>query len=412
MKINGVIAEYNPFHNGHKNHIIKSKELTGADYTIVVMSGNFVQRGAPAIIDKYTRTKIALENGADLVLELPTVYCTASAEYFALGAVSMLDKLGVVNNLCFGSESGDIEELRKYADILSEEPEEYKEYLRRYLRDGNSYPLARYNALVHYDPSLFDSSKILDNPNNILAIEYLKALKLRHSKMSPYTVKRVSSNYHDKYEVNKGITASAQAIREAIYSGNANIISSVLPEDAYSIMLNCIENNHIMDLNDFSSMLYYKLLQEKHIGFSAYLDVTPELSDRIINKLNEFVSFKQFAELIKSKDRTYTRITRALLHILLDITQTDMYSYTSIDYVGYARVLGFKKSSEALLAEIKLNSSIPMITNLADAKENLYAELGKMFRNEIRANEIYLAASSIKTGVPERNEFSTPIVIV
>ena len=149
MKIAGIIAEYNPFHNGHKYHIEQTRKITGADFIIVVMSGNFTQRGTPAIMDKYSRARMALENGADMVLELPSCYACGSAEYFADGAIALLDKLGCVDYVCFGSECGDIELLRPIAEILATEPENYSEMLRAELKSGATFPRARNRALIH-----------------------------------------------------------------------------------------------------------------------------------------------------------------------------------------------------------------------------------------------------------------------
>lgn len=410
MNVLGIIAEYNPLHNGHVAHINRSKEMTGADYTVVAMSGNFVQRGAPAVIDKFARAKMALENGADLVLELPTCYSTASAEYFASAGVALLEKIGVVDHISFGSECGDIKILQHIASILLEEPPEFSEYMQRYLREGYTYPLARNNALIQYETSLFDASRILGSPNNILGIEYIKALNRRNSSITPITLQREGSNYHDRYMADSGTSASAQAIREAIPVGGD--ISPVMPDSAYSDLFDEIEAGNIMDLDDFSAMLYYKLLQEKNIGYTSYFDVSRVLSDRIANKLSAFTSFKNFIEEIKSRDRTYTRISRCLMHILLDITERDLESYKLIDFIPYARVLGFRKDAEPLLSEIKCRTRIPIITKIADADGILYSEPWKMFRNEIKANEIYYSARAIKTCTPAKNEFSTPLVII
>jgi predicted nucleotidyltransferase len=410
MIVNGIVGEYNPFHNGHKAHIEQSKKITGADYTVIAMSGNYVQRGAPAVVDKYVRTKMALENGADLVLELPTCYSTASAEYFAGGAVALLDKLGVVNYLSFGSECGDIETLQHIASILLEEPPEFSEYMQRYLREGYTYPLARNNALIQYETSLYDAARVLESPNNILGIEYIKAIARRHSVITPFTIKRQGSNYHDRYMADNAETASAQAIREAITLETD--FSNSMPESAFNDLFDEIENKNIMDLDDFSQMLYYKLLQEKNIGYTSYFDVSTALSDRISNKLGSFTSFKNFIEEVKSRDRTYTRISRCLLHILLDITQRDLECYKLIDFIPYVRILGFRKDAEPLLSEIKQHSKIPIITKLADASGILYSEPYKMFRNEIKANEIYYSARAIKNNTPAKNEFSTPLVII
>ncbi len=410
MIVNGIIAEYNPFHNGHANHIMSSKAMTGADYTIAVMSGNFVQRGAPAVVDKFVRTKMALENGIDLVIEIPSCYSTASAEFFANAGVTLLDKLGVVNYLSFGSENGNIESLKRIANVLTEEPPEYAELLGRYLHDGYTYPMARNNALMQYEADLYDATRVMESPNNILGIEYIRALTKRKSSIVPITIPRAGSNYHDRY-VNEGAAgASATAIREAIPEGGD--FSMTMPESAYMDLFEEIENGRIMDLDDFSAVMYYKLLQEKKIGYASFFDVSKTLSDRISNLLPQFTSFKNFIEEVKTRDRTYTRISRCLMHILLDITGIDVKSYELIDYVPYARVLGFRRDAEPLLTEIKHKTSIPIITKIADASGMLYAEPWKMFRNEIRANEIYYSALAIKTLTPAKNEFSTPLVII
>ena len=198
MKVNGIVAEYNPFHNGHAYQMKHAKEATGADYTIIVMSGNFMQRGAPALLDKFTRAKMALECGADLVLELPTCYAASSAEFFAKGSVALFDKLGVTTNLCFGSECGNIDTLSRIAEIFYTEPEPYVESLRCNLKKGMSFPIARTWALLQYAPSLSDDKDVLSSPNNILGIEYLKALMSRNSKIVPFTTTRVGADYHDK----------------------------------------------------------------------------------------------------------------------------------------------------------------------------------------------------------------------
>lgn len=185
MKVNGIIAEYNPFHNGHSYHLNTAEEQNNADYTIIAMSGNFMQRGEPALIDKYKRAEMALRNGADLVLELPAYYSASSAEYFAIGAVTLLDKLGVVDYLCFGSECGEINILTRIAEIIATEPEKYTNTLRHYMREGLSFPTARTTALLEYDPSLSNYHDVLSSPNNILGMEYIKALILRKSSMQP-----------------------------------------------------------------------------------------------------------------------------------------------------------------------------------------------------------------------------------
>ena len=411
MKVNGIIAEYNPFHNGHKYHLEEAKKNTDADYTIIIMSGNFTQRGAPALIDKYTRAEMALQNGADLVIELPMYYASSSAEYFATGAVSLLDKLGVVTNLCFGSECGNLEILQKLSTILLEEPEEYVSRLRRNLKQGMSYPSARNAALIQYDPSLSNYKDVLSTPNNILGIEYLKALQRRNSQIAPYTTMRVGAAYHERRLGPK--QGSALAIRQAVFAReDTDFLAEHMPEDACTLLTDCIKQSQILSTNNFSAILHYKLLAEMEQGFAQYLDVSPDLSDRIVKNIYQFDSFQGFCDLLKSKDMTYSRISRCLLHILLGMKKDTMKQYQEGDYVDYARVLGFRKDATPLLSAIKQNSSIPLVTKLADAEEILSEAAYAMLKNDIYMNSIYESTKAQKTRQPMLNEYRVPIVIV
>ncbi|MBO4981933.1 MAG: nucleotidyltransferase [Lachnospiraceae bacterium] len=411
MKVNGIVAEYNPFHNGHKYHLEDARKRNGADYTVVVMSGNFVQRGAPALLDKFSRARMALSCGADLVLELPVFYAVSSAEYFATGAVALLDKLGVVDHLCFGSECGDLAILSRIAHILLTEPAEYTALLKDNLKQGHSYPNARTGALIQYDPSLSSSRDVLSSPNNILGIEYLKALKRRESTILPDTTLRIGSDYRDKRLGDH--QSSALAIRHAISSGqDHSFLINQMPECAYQITKKALEQSLTLEVNDFSAALHYKLLQEKEKGYTEYLDVSPDLSERILNNLDDFTGFQDFCDLLKSKDMTYTRISRCLLHILLDIRTSALNSYRSMDYVPYARVLGFRKEASPLLAAIKEHASIPLITKLADAGTLLGSEAYNMLQRELSVNSIYQSGLSLKSGRPMPNEYRTPIVIL
>ena len=411
MKVNGIIAEYNPFHNGHSYHLSHAKQTTGADYTVIAMSGNFVQRGAPALISKYKRAEMALQNGADLVLELPVYYSSSSAEYFAEGAIALLDKLGVITELCFGSECGDITILQRIADILLTEPSAYVDALKEHLRLGLSYPSARNAALIHYDPSLIAYKGVLFSPNNILGIAYLKALKRRESHIQPFTTRRVGADYHDKRLGE--MQASALAIRQAVMSAvDTEYLRNQMPENAYSIFAECLNQRCFLENDAFSSILHYKLLTEAEKGYDEYLDVSPELSDRIRNNLEQFRNFQDFCDLLKSKDMTYTRISRCLLHILLNMKTSTMGKYVSMDYVPYVRVLGFRKDAAPLLTAIKEHASIPVISKLADAEQILMPEAYHMLKEDISINRIYESAMSLKSGLPMQNEYRTPIVIV
>lgn len=409
MRVNGIIAEYNPFHNGHKYHLETSRKLTGADYTIIVMSGNFVQRGAPALLSKYDRAEMALQNGADLVLELPAFYACGSAEYFALGAVSLLDKLGVVDTLCFGSECGDIDALSKAGLFLADEPEDYRLRLNALLEQGHSFPTARSLALES------ELAAVCQSPNNILGIEYIKALIRRDSPIRPVTIERQGSGYHhDELEpANTEYSfASAHAIRKALSTGGVpDILANAMPEGALRILTEAYSQQRYVTTGDFSSLLIYKLFREAHEGYSKYLDVSVDLSDKILKSLHQFKDFDSFCELLKSRNLTYSRISRCLMHILLDITSEEMDSYKALDHTPYARILGFRKESAPLLAAIKEHSSIPLISKLADAHRILsHAALG-MLNRDVQISHIYNAIGAAKSGSSIQNEYSTPIVI-
>lgn len=407
MKVTGIIAEYNPFHNGHLYQINKAKE-NGADYIVIVMSGNFLQRGTPAILDKWTRTKMALACGVDLVIELPAVFATASAQYFARGGVSILDKLGCVDSISFGCESDDIGMIRLLSSYLSEEPDEYKEKLQHSLRAGYSFPKARELALsecISKDAAAFASS-----PNNILALEYCIALWERNSHIVPFPIKREGNHYHDT-DLHSDTLASATAIREALENSNRNPkIHDYVPESVYSIIGN--KEDSYVKQNDFSLMLHYKLLSETGNSLKKYADVSEDLSDKIFKNLRNFTDYNSFCELLKSKELTYSRINRALTHILLNITQ-GMYDETkTLDYAGYARILGFRKDAAPLLSAIDKNAGIPLISKLADASSILDDSLMKYLNHDIYCSHLYDSVITNRKHVAEHNEFTRQIIIL
>lgn len=233
-KVLGIIAEYNPFHNGHLYHLEKAKKDTDSNYTVAVMSGNFTQRGTTSLMDKWSKAKIAVNNGIDLVLELPVLYATSSAENFAEGAVKILNSLGIVDSLAFGAETPDMEVLNKCADVLFHEPKKYKTLLSHELSKGLSFPKARENALMIYLNDIRKFANVLSSPNNILGIEYIKALKKLKSTIEPYAIARHEVGYHDlNYTEN---TASSTAIRDLIKNNGFNALSSLVPASSYSIL--------------------------------------------------------------------------------------------------------------------------------------------------------------------------------
>ena len=427
MKIVGLITEYNPFHNGHLYHMQKAKEITGADSVIAVMSGNYVQRGAPAIMPKHLRAEVALEAGIPLVLELPVCYASGSAEYFADGAISLFEKLGCIDSICFGSECGDYYLLEKVAHVTADEPEAYKQTLQDALKQGLSFPLARQAALKAYfqDPSLDD---ILEQPNNILGIEYIKALYLRKSPIGAYTIRRKISGYHDK-ELSPGYS-SASAIRRLLaFAGNSVHLASeeMYDEPGLSEVLtrlegqvppSCIrslEETHRVRYpvyaNDFSLLFRYRLLTETRESLAGYLDMTEELANRMINHANDFITFDQFCDLLKTRDMTYSRISRCLLHILLNIRTEDMNLYKEEGGCQYARVLGFSKDGAKLLTCIKRTSSVPLLTKLTQT-EGLSKTGLRMLRQDIFAADLYESVITDKFKMPFISEYQQQIVRV
>lgn len=404
MKTVGVIAEYNPFHNGHQYHIEEAKRLSGAEAVVVVMSGNFVQRGTPAIMPKHLRTEAAIKAGASLVIELPVCYATGTAEQFAHGAISLLHKLGCVDFLCFGSECGDLETMQKVANILYDEPKAYGELLQSRLRQGLSFPAARSRAIKELYPNE-SYACILEQPNNILGIEYLKALKRLKSSMIPFTISRRVSEYHCK-ELQENYS-SATAIRAALQNKKMNTLKSQVPASTISILQETYEKRYPIYANDFSLLLKYRLLKETENqpkeSLTKYADVSEELANRIRKQLNQYESYEQFCELLKTKELTYTRISRALLHILLEIKKDDL-----ID-VSYARLLGFRKQDAGLLTEIKNSSSIPLISKLTITDELTEPDI-QMLNRDIQVSNLYESVIADKFKTSFINEYEHPIV--
>lgn len=414
MTITAVIAEYNPFHNGHAYQLAKARELTGADYLVVIMSGDFVQRGAPAILDQHDRAELALLGGADLVLQLPCHFALGSAQHFARGAVSLLTALGCVDFLCFGSEYGDTAPFLELADVLLHEPEEYRELLSGLLRNGLSFPTARAQALSAYfsDSASFSSlSKeeldvFLKEPNNILGLEYVQALLLTKSCIRPVTIRREGSGYHEG-ELNRSALPSATAMRNLLFSDGAQDLSalaSCMPEAVFSAFQNAATAHGLLCSDDFSLLLAARLLTETKESLSSCLDLSPDLANRILRLRYACSSFSEFAMQLKTKELTYTRISRALMHLLLN--QKTMYP------ASYNRVLGFRKSGGALLKEIGKRSSLPLITKAADAPRLLTGDALAAFESDIQASLLYETVRSHKTVTPFVHEYTKKLVLL
>ena len=411
MKTVGLITEYNPFHNGHAYHIEKAKMLTGADRVIVVMSGDFVQRGAPAVMPKHLRAESALLSGASLIIELPVCFATGSAEYFAQGSISLLNRLGCIDSICFGSECGDLHLLKEIAQILADEPIEYQTALKQALKEGASFPAARQEALNIYSDKY---SEILASPNNILGIEYLKALAKIHSKMEPFTIKRIGAGYHDM-DID-GQFSSATAIRSDIYQladVNSSFeslplthIQTQVPSSCHELMKKNYQTRYPVKADDFSLLLKAKLLSETAGSLSHYLDMSPELANRILRLRNDYLSFEQFCDLLKTKELTRSRISRSFIHVLLGITNDWLTAMKAP--APYARILGFRRDHADLLGILKLTSGIPLITSPARAV--LADTAYQMLELDIYASNLYESVITDLYGTPFHNELTKQII--
>lgn len=411
MKTVGLITEYNPFHNGHAYHIEKAKMLTGADRVIIIMSGDFVQRGAPAVMPKHLRAESALLSGASLIIELPVCFATGSAEYFAQGSISLLNQLGCIDSICFGSECGDLHLLKEIAQILADEPIEYQTALKQALKEGASFPAARQEALNIYSDKY---SEILTSPNNILGIEYLKALAKIHSKMEPFTIKRIGAGYHDM-DID-GQFSSATAIRSDIYqladvnSSSESLplthIQTQVPSSCHELMKKNYQTRYPVKADDFSLLLKAKLLSETAGSLSHYLDMSPELANRILRLRNDYLSFEQFCDLLKTKELTRSRISRSFIHVLLGITNDWLTAMKAP--APYARILGFRKDHADLLGILKRTSDIPLITSPARAV--LADTAYQMLELDIYASDLYESVITDLYGTPFHNELTKQII--
>jgi predicted nucleotidyltransferase len=424
MKTVGIIAEYNPFHKGHAYQLQQARLQTGADYVIIVMSGCFVQRGLPALVDKFARTQMALAGGADLVLELPVPYATGSAETFARGAVSLLDSLGCVDTLCFGSECGDLASLQTYAQLFEEEPENYRQLLRQFLKEGLNFPAARSRAAEEYlnytqrilpcspeDADCRHFPALLSQPNNTLGVEYCRALLHAHSPIRPFTILRESSGYHDPSM--DAQFASASAIRSAlIQDGCSEAVCKQLPDTSLAILQASLKENGLVSWEDFSSILFHRLLSLSQKELARFQDISEDLAARIENNKYRFTSVSDFADLLKTKELTHTRITRSLCHILLNLRQSDLVMLREQNFPSYLRVLGFRKDSAPLLSAIKQKGTSPLLVKAADASHILTPVQLSLFEKDVFAAHVYEAAKVCQNGTAFVHEYTrTPVIL-
>ena len=409
MKAVGLVTEYNPFHNGHLYHLNKAMELTGADISVAVMSGDFVQRGELAVLDKYTRASMALNSGVNLVVELPVNYAVSSAESFAAGALKVLDYIKA-DSIAFGSESGNIERLSKLAHILCDNEDTLYKEISKYTANGISYAAARQKVVEKLTDK--DTAAMLTSSNNILAVEYLKAIIKNNYAIKPYTIKRQGDSYNDT-DI-RSEYASATALRGNLKADN---ISKYIPVKAGLILSS---NTNYIYPDDITEALFTRLLgilfassYDKNVfieNVMRYPDVNKEIAGRLYksamdmitrtvpqgaeSKDNGAFSFRSLCEHIKTKEVPLSRIKRALVRITLGLDKKHMKKYSNAPYI---RVLGFDKKGQEYLSYIRKTVEVPLITKTADYKE--------MLLDDIHAANIYNMIVAGKYGVKELGDF-------
>ena len=443
MNVTGLIVEYNPFHNGHTYHLQNSLEKTNADASIAVMSGNFIQRGEPALFDKFSRAKAAVESGVDLVVELPSIYASQSAELFAKGSVSLLNSLGCVDSICFGSEEGNIDALYLIASILCSEPKEFKEKLSSYLSEGMLFPTARNKALFDYINSKFEYIKpqvdcmnpqidcitsqdfiiennfkdmdlseerlnsILSSSNNILGIEYIKQLISLKSNIKPFTIGRIRSEYNSE-EISGNIN-SATAVRKKLHEiisnedssslkinnlikkiKNCDDITNSIPESTLNMITSNIEKGFFpMYPEYFFETLISIIIRDKK-NLESYFDISEGIENKIFKSALVAKNYDDLLNLIKSKRYTMTRIKRCLNNILLGVTKEEMEFAKKIDTIPYVRILAFNSKGREIIREIKKSSEIKIINKFSEIEHFMDDEKFKfLIENDIKCTDIY-----------------------
>ncbi|WP_066252555.1 nucleotidyltransferase [Neobacillus drentensis] len=403
MKSVGLIVEYNPFHNGHAYHLQASKEAAQADVVIAVMSGNFLQRGEPALVSKWQRTKMALLNGVDIVFELPYRFATQKAESFAFGAVSILDAVHC-DSLCFGSESGDLSDFLQTIDYLKEQQNPYNENIKSHLDTGVSYPKAL--SLAFQQLPAADNYLDLAKPNNILGLEYIKAIQQQKSAVRPLTIARKNADYHDEHFASATI-ASATSIRKAIFTNDNNQteIDQYVPEQTKILLKEYIHQYHgFHQWENYWNYLQFRLIHSSPSELREIYEVEEGLENRLQAAALETDNFHQFMQKIKTKRYTWTRLQRLCVHILTNTKKEEMARHS--EKATYLRLLGMTSTGREYLNKKKSHLSLPLISKLASFKE-------KEINLDIKAARIY------SIGIPShlkakmlRQEFEQPPIYI
>ncbi|GAG66855.1 unnamed protein product [marine sediment metagenome] len=437
MKTLGIITEYNPFHNGHLYHLCKAREITGVDYVVAVMSGNFLQRGEPAIINKWARTKMALNAGVDLIIEIPFVFSTQDANGFAFGAIKLLDSLQIIDYLCFGCETDNLDTLYSIGNFLNIEPQKYKDLIVCNSKNGYEFPKARSQALCEYHMifgihglekiSSSELNKLLKYPNNILALEYIKHLLNLKSKIKPVAIKRMGASYHQKNIT--GNISSATSIRNEILNNLSSSktdlfmlndkIKSTIPSSGFPVLEKELrEGRGPITLDSYRQYILATLRRMSSEDISRIHGVTEGLENRIKKASLKSYTVEQLINSIKTRRYTRTKIQRIILHLMMNLYKEDITIFNKCGPL-YARVLGFSKKGKTLLRTIKKKSSTPLISKLSNYLRQIISEennnvrnrLIKMLDYDILATDIYVLGNKKAEDRVARLDFTHKIVI-
>lgn len=395
MKIVGIVAEYNPFHNGHLYHLNKAKELSEAEHSVAIISSNFVQRGEPSIFSKWQRAEMAVRNGVDLVLELPVLYSSRSAYHFAFGSIFSLEKSNVISHLAFGSENPDLSELNKISELLTNENSEFKILLKKYLKTGQSYPKSREKAIKEYFPDL---SVDLNQPNIILGINYLKVLKELNSKIKPVPIQRIG-NYHGLKPVNN--IAGATLIRNLMKKNDFSYKNFLTEETNKVVEYNINQDFTPVFIDDFTTQIMYQLRRMKKNEYLDFPGISEGLENKFLSSLCDNTSLDNLISSVKSKRFTETRIKRILIEILLGINKSFENSKPE-----YLRILAFNDKGRDIIAKIKEKSSLPVITKFADFYKESSPKSKLQLDLEITSSNIYSQVQKSKKHNSYNQEFT------
>ncbi len=376
MKVAAIICEYNPFHKGHKHQIDRTKELCGADAVVGIMSGNFVQRGDVATFPKELRAKAAIAAGVDLVIELPTVFAMQSAEFFSKNAVAIADSLGLVDVLSFGAECNNVDLISKTAKFLCNEPAEFSEYIKSCLSKGISYPSARADAVEKFMGE--DFSNILSSPNNILAIEYCKALYNLKSSITPFAVKRIGCD-HDSAAVYDGF-ASATHIRSLLMAGQKNAALSYIPTECTSIF----KSAPIHSTDKMEKAILAEIIKMPVERLADISDVSEGMENRIKDASLLANNLEELFDAIKTKRYTHSRIRRIILSAYLGITNKDRDLSPS-----YIKILDHNQTGQELIRRMKKTASLPIVRNTSQVNKLNNPDIKTLWERERIFDKVY-----------------------